>query len=228
MAHARCFARVFLSVCLRSWPAAACAACADDTPRCPVYAAGAGYRFERGGWTYVHLEGTPAEIGYQHGRLLAPEIADLVRVTKLETQHSTHRDWNFYREAGRKMFWPHIEAEYQQELEGIAKGVQSQGFKLDVWDIVALNGSIELPEYYVPWLNKHEHAANAPQILPRRPLLGLHCHGQLHEGRKDRDRAQQLVELRGWRALDGHVRYPARARASHCDGWRTGRDHQPG
>ena len=30
-----------------------------------------GYRFQRGGWTYVHLEGTPAEIGYQHGRLLA-------------------------------------------------------------------------------------------------------------------------------------------------------------
>ena len=34
------------------------------------------YRFQRGGWTYVHLEGTPTEIGYQHGYLLAPEIAD--------------------------------------------------------------------------------------------------------------------------------------------------------
>ena len=29
------------------------------------------------GWTYVHLAGTPQEIGYQHGSLLAPEIADL-------------------------------------------------------------------------------------------------------------------------------------------------------
>jgi len=126
-----------------------------------------GYRFERGGWTYVHLEGTPSQIGFEHGSLLAPEIADLVRVSKLETLHSTHRDWEFYREAGRKMFWPHIEAEYQQELEGIARGVQSQGIKLDVWDIVALNGSIELPEYYVPWLNKNLKAANAPHILPQ-------------------------------------------------------------
>jgi hypothetical protein len=64
------------------------------------------------------------------------------------------------------MLWPHIEPEYQQELEGIAKGVQSKGVKLDVWDIVALNAGIELPQYYVPWLNKREKAVNAPHILP--------------------------------------------------------------
>ena len=124
------------------------------------------YRFERGGWTYVHLQGTPTEIGYQHGRLLANEIADMVRVIKLESAHGTHRNWAFYRAAGRKMLWPQIDAEYRQELEGIARGVQSKGVKLDVWDIVALNGGIELPEYYVPWLNKHERA---PQARPIRP-----------------------------------------------------------
>jgi hypothetical protein len=163
MARARL--RILL-VCLLATLACGVPACAAKALK-PVNTEGAGYRFERGGWTYVHLEGSPAEMGYQHGRLLAPEIADLVRVTKVETQHSTHRDWNFYRDAGRTMFWPHIEPEYQQELEAIAKGVQSRGFKLDVWDIVALNGSIELPEYYVPWLDKHEHAADTPKILPR-------------------------------------------------------------
>ena len=130
-------------------------------------AAGPAYRFERGGWTYVHLEGSPSEIGYQHGRLLANEIADLVGVTKVLTAHSTHRNWDFFREAGRKMFWPQIEAEYRDELEGIVKGVASEGVKLDVWDIVALNGSIELPEYYVPWLNKQQRAAAAPHIRPQ-------------------------------------------------------------
>ncbi len=34
------------------------------------------YRFERGGWIYVHLEWSPHDIGYQHGFLLGPEIAD--------------------------------------------------------------------------------------------------------------------------------------------------------
>ena len=30
------------------------------------------YRFEQGLWTYVHLEGDPRTIGFQHGYLLAP------------------------------------------------------------------------------------------------------------------------------------------------------------
>jgi hypothetical protein len=125
-----------------------------------------GYRFQKGGWTYVHLEGTPSQIGFQHGQLLSAEIEDMVGVIKLESTHDTKRDWGFFREAARTMLWPHIDAEYQQELEGIAKGVQSKGVKLDVWDIVALNGGIELPQYYVPWLNKQEHVENAPLILP--------------------------------------------------------------
>jgi Phospholipase B len=132
--------------------------------------ADAGFRFERGGWTYVHLQGTPAEIGYQHGRLLSGEIEDMVRAVKLESQHSTHRDWEFYRQASRTMLWPHIGPEYQQELEGIAKGVKAEGIRLDIWDIVALNGAIELPEYYVPWLNKHggrEPATGTGQIRPQ-------------------------------------------------------------
>jgi len=41
------------------------------------------YRFQQGGWTYVHLEGTASEIGYQHGFLLAPEIADALEAIKL-------------------------------------------------------------------------------------------------------------------------------------------------
>jgi hypothetical protein len=138
---------------------------APDSPS-PQAAAQHGYRFQSGGWTYVHLEGTPAEIGVQHGQLLWAEIEDMVAVVKLENTHDTKRNWEFFREAGRKMLWPHIDAEYQEELQGIAKGVQSKGVKLDVWDIVALNGFIELPQYYVPWLNKSEHAANAPHILP--------------------------------------------------------------
>ncbi len=123
-----------------------------------------GYRFERGGWTYVHLEGTPQEIGYQHGRLLAAEIVDLIRVNQVELSHSTHRKWEFYRDAGRTILWPHIEPQYQQELEGIAKGARSTGAKIDVWDVLALNGSIELSEYYVPWLDKQQHGSATAKL----------------------------------------------------------------
>src|ERR1700751_5389473 len=119
-----------------------------------------GYRFERSGWTYVHLQGDPEQIGFQHGYLLAPEIEDYYHVLKLESEHSTNRGWKFFRDAGRTILWPHIDAEYQQELEGIAKGLAARGVNLDVWDIVAMNGQIELTEYYIPFLDKNQRAAN--------------------------------------------------------------------
>jgi hypothetical protein len=122
------------------------------------------YIFSRNGWTYVHLQGTPEEIGYQHGYLLAPQIEDAYHVFKLEDEHSTGRDWAFFRNAAKTILWPHIDPEYQEELSGIAEGVQAKGIKLDVWDIVAINGTMELSEYYVPWLNKQQHAKDAPKI----------------------------------------------------------------
>ncbi len=36
------------------------------------------------GWVFVHLEGTPFNIGFQHGFLLAPEIQDAEKVVVLE------------------------------------------------------------------------------------------------------------------------------------------------
>ena len=56
--------------------------------------------------------------------------------------------------------WPHLDDEYRAELQGIADGVDAQGGKsagggssLDVWDIVALNASLEWP-YYTDELKK--------------------------------------------------------------------------
>jgi Phospholipase B len=122
------------------------------------------YTFDRGGWTYIHLEGTPEEMGYQHGYLLAAQIADTFQVLKLEFTHSTKRNWSFFRETSENMLWPHIPPEYRQELAAIAEGAKAKGVQLDVYDIVAMNASMEIGEYYVPWLDKKTRAANAPKI----------------------------------------------------------------
>jgi hypothetical protein len=122
------------------------------------------YRFQQGGWTYVHLEGSPADVGFQHGYLLAPEIADALEAIKLFDTHQTQRDWEFFRKTAREMLWPHIDPEYQQELQGIADGVKAHGVDLDVYDIVALNAFEEVPDYYVPWLNRREKSEKAPKL----------------------------------------------------------------
>src|SRR5271168_3580281 len=83
------------------------------------------YRFERGGWIYVHLEGAPHDIGYQHGYLLAPEISDAFAAVSLEMTYTSKRDWNFFRRAAHTMMWPKIDVEYQSELAGIVDGLHA-------------------------------------------------------------------------------------------------------
>src|ERR1700729_1137375 len=122
------------------------------------------YRFQQGGWTYVHLEGSSSEIGYQHGFLLAPEIADALDAIKLFDTHQTQRDWEFFRKTARETLWPHIDLEYQQELQGIADGLKAHGVDLDVYDIVALNAFEEVPDYYLPWLNKQQKSMKNPKL----------------------------------------------------------------
>ncbi len=117
------------------------------------------YRFTQDSWTYVHLEGGPAEIGFQHGYLLAPEIQDAVKAVSHMDTHSTKRDWEFFRTTAREVIWPKVEPEYQQELTGIADGLKARGVALDLWDVVALNAMEEVPDYYIPWLNKQQRSS---------------------------------------------------------------------
>src|SRR5712692_9084233 len=122
------------------------------------------YRFQQGGWTYVHLEGSPSDLGFQHGYLLAPEIADAFAAIKLFDTHQSQQDWEFFRKTAREMLWPHIDSEYQQELQGIADGVKAHGVDLDVYDIVALNAFEEVPDYYLPWKNKQQEVSKGAKL----------------------------------------------------------------
>jgi hypothetical protein len=122
------------------------------------------YRFEQAGWTYVHLEGSPQDIGYQHGYLLSSEIADALAAIKLFDTHQTQLDWEFFRTTAKVVLWPHIDSEYQKELEGIASGARAKGVAVDVYDIVALNAFEEVPDYYVPWLNKQNKSTKNPNL----------------------------------------------------------------
>jgi len=121
-----------------------------------------GFRLpEANGWTLVHLEGAPSEIGFQHGYLLATEILEMQKINALELSHDHGKSWDFFRAAARDMMWPRIETRYRQELQGITDGVNARGVKLDLWDIVALNGVLEWP-YYLKTLEKKPGMNPAP------------------------------------------------------------------
>ena len=118
-------------------------------------------RPDQNGWIFLHLEGTPAEIGFQHGFLLAPEIEDVHRVIQVGLMHDSGKSYSFFRTAAEKAMWPHIEAQYREELKGIAEGLRARGVPLDLWDVVALNAWLELSPYYTVWYDQQHKLARA-------------------------------------------------------------------
>jgi len=143
------------------------------------------------GWTYVHLEGSPSEIGFQHGYLLARQIEDFQKVVALEIGHDTRKDWSFFRGAAEHVLWPHVEQEYHDELQGIASGLAARGVKLDLWDVVAINAYPEWG-YYTRVYDK-QHSVSSP------PAAGAaeHCSAFVATGTYTRD-GRVIIAHNNW------------------------------
>ena len=149
------------------------------------------------GWTYVHLEGSPAEIGFQHGYLLAPEIQDMQKVFALELTHDNGKDWNFFRNAAKNVLWPHVEQEYREELQGIAEGLNAQGVNLDVWDVVTINASQEWGYYVGEYDKAHKIASLSTLTAPE------HCSAFVAVGSYTKDGHVVIAHNNWTNYLDG-------------------------
>jgi phospholipase B-like protein len=154
-------------------------------------------RAEKSGWTFVHLEGSPADMGFQHGYLLAPEIKESFKVTQLELTHDNNKSWGFFRHQAQEMLWPHVEAEYREELKGIAEGAVAHGVKVDVWDVVAMNASMEW-SYYVYQYDK-EHGIKSPASV----TAPDHCSAFVATGSYTKDGKVVLAHNNWTQYLDG-------------------------
>ena len=136
----------------------------------------------RNGWIYVRLEGPPAMLGFQHGYMLAPEIQDAQRVISLLLERDSGKPWRFFREAARNTFWPRVENQYREELQGIAEGLNARGVMLDVWDVTALNAWLEFSPYYLKWWEKEHKVAEPAPVTARE-----HCSAFVATGSYTKD-----------------------------------------
>ena len=121
-------------------------------------------RFGRAGWIYLHIEGEPRERGFQHGYLLANEIADGLRVTRIQWQHQSAMEWPWLVARAAAMLVPWIDAENLAELDGIAAGARAAGVNVSRDEIIAYNGIIELSEYWWPTELKRIKEGPAPAV----------------------------------------------------------------
>src|SRR5262245_52026875 len=103
------------------------------------------YRYTQAGWVVLHIEGDPYPRGYQHGRLLAAEIAKYVTTLGRERNPKDPAEgWKTIRTLTDALFLRKLDREFLEEMKGIADGAADAGAKfdgrkLDLIDIAAVN-----------------------------------------------------------------------------------------
>ncbi len=111
---------------------------------------GPAYRYPQAGWIVLHIEGEPYERGVQHGRLLAPEIAAQIQcLAERQSSRSPADGWKATRTLVNSLFLRRYDAEYLEEMKGIAEGASAAGARfdgrpIDLVDIVAINAWAEI------------------------------------------------------------------------------------
>jgi hypothetical protein len=118
-------------------------------------------RHEKNGWVYLHIEGKPAERGFQHGYLLAKEIKEALRQMSAVWHYQTALDWQWLVDRSAKMFNSRIDAENMEEMEGIVEGMKAAGVPSTRDEIVAYNASTEFMGYWWPQV-KDTISPNSP------------------------------------------------------------------
>src|SRR5215471_15912236 len=93
---------------------------------------GPAYRYPQAGWIVLHIEGEPYERGYQHGKLLAPEIAAHIRCfAAVQSSKAPADAWRHTRTLVNSLFVRRYHPEYLEEMKGIADGAAAGGAKFD-------------------------------------------------------------------------------------------------
>lgn len=149
----------------------------DQPSNSPVTQYGDGYRFEKNGWTYLHIEGEPYERGFQHGYLIAPDLMKILSSVKFLTYWETGEEWDFFVKQAEKQFANRLDQEYMDEIKGIAAGAQAAGTDITWQEVLAWNGYMELTDYWWP-----NYLAGAYSDDP-----GDHCSGFIATGTVTKD-----------------------------------------
>lgn len=102
------------------------------------------HMFEKRGFVYLHVEGSPREIGYQHGKALSQLVERAMSAYAHLTEERYGFDWGECR-AQALNYWIYVPNDQREEIEGIAEGAAEGGAKnpdgatVDRIDVLALN-----------------------------------------------------------------------------------------
>lgn len=106
-----------------------------------------GISYEKNGWMYISVKGSPRERGYAYGYFCAKEFKKIQQMLKFSCWNDFGETWDFFIEATKEHFEEKIKKhfpEFYEEIEGIAEGCIAGGAKTTPTEILAWNNSFTL------------------------------------------------------------------------------------
>jgi len=111
-----------------------------------------GLRYEKNGWIYVSVKGTPKERGYAHGYLVVDELRDTYKTLDFTFYEGYGYKRAMFSEITSELFRPQMLAnfpELYEEMEGIHAGAVAAGYKeLTLDDIIMWNLQTSIDSFY--------------------------------------------------------------------------------
>jgi hypothetical protein len=120
--------------------------------------------YEKNGWTYISIYGSPKERGYAYGTVCAPQFKKIQEMMKFNVYEGTGQTWDYFVDACQRILNPTIKEhfpEIYEEMEGIAAGCTAAGTPTTVEEISAWNNSFTLLD---AWYNNSGEETGAKHV----------------------------------------------------------------
>jgi len=111
-----------------------------------------GSKYEKNGWIYISIDGSPRERGFANGYLVADELADVQKMLEFTAMQDFGIHWSFFVDACTKYLMPTIKRqfhEFYEEMEGISEGATAAGTPMTLDEVCAWNNYFTLTESWV-------------------------------------------------------------------------------
>lgn len=108
------------------------------------------WRYDRGGWIHLRIEGPPRQRGFQHGFLLAPEIGEALAAYRATWAYETATGWPWLVGRVAAFMTPKVDPEDLAEIDGLVEGLAAAGVSTSRDEMVAYNAMPELSWYWWP------------------------------------------------------------------------------
>jgi hypothetical protein len=121
-----------------------------------------GYNHVKNGWKYIYIEGNPYDRGYAYGSAIVDDFKEIQKMLEFYIYESYGYKWEYLvtkinKDIDKFFSYDKTYRELKQEIEGIVDGINKNGGKTTIQELVAWNYYYSIP-YWINTLNNNSSA----------------------------------------------------------------------